>query len=117
MFQDFLMESLQHGLIVTDTVTYRAVGILHVQHRPQGLVHHVDDIKGTGIAVQVDISFPCICLSPRLYSCSSWLLYSSVLQASNGLRCFCGHLCTFPPTRYRMSIGPLATHRVVAQAT
>ena len=57
MFQDFLMESLQHGLIVTDTVTYRAVGILHVQHRPQGLVHHVDDIKGTGIAVKVDIYF------------------------------------------------------------
>lgn len=51
------MESLQHGLIVTDTVTYRAVGILHVQHRPQGLVHHVDDIKGTGIAVKVDIYF------------------------------------------------------------
>ena len=47
-----------------------------------------DDVEGTGVAVQVHIQFLVLATSLRLYSCSSLLLYSSVLRASSRLRCF-----------------------------
>ena len=56
-FHDSLVEVLQQFLVIADTVADRRISAFHVQYRPQGLVHHVDDIEGTGVAIQVHIQF------------------------------------------------------------
>ena len=54
-FQYLLVEVLQQVLVVADTVAHRRVGVLHVQRRPQGLVHHIYHVESTGVAVQVHV--------------------------------------------------------------
>ena len=52
---DLIIEVLQQVLVVTDAVTHRLVGAPHVQHRAQRLIHHIDDVEGTGVFVQIHI--------------------------------------------------------------
>lgn len=54
---DLIIEVLQQVLVVTDAVAHRLVGALHVQHRAQRLVHHIDDVEGPGVFVQIHIQF------------------------------------------------------------
>ena len=53
--QHFVVELGQHLLVIADAVAHSRIGVLGVQHRPQGLVHHVDDIKGACVLVKVHV--------------------------------------------------------------
>ena len=75
------MKGFQHGLVVTDTVTYRPVGVLHVQYRAQGLVHHVDDVKGTGVAVEIDIQ---LLVAAHFFTAVFMQQFVAVLQRATG---------------------------------
>ena len=56
-FQHLGIKLIQHLFVVSDTLADACIGVLGIQYSPQGLVHHIDDVKSTGVFVKVDIDF------------------------------------------------------------